>query len=188
MLRIYEPNQPELEALAPLKLEDQTVEMPSLEGGFIFHIGTAGDEVAEAQCSGSFTGELLTNNAHKDQLRLTSATVGDEGACEGPFGTPQIMLGGFPLTVTIGSTGKAQITGKLEAALDNGSGVPSSCEYKGKLTAPGKVPTAGKFTMNIKGELTSPTHQCLKLFIATDPEEAPIVGVGLHESLYITEF
>jgi hypothetical protein len=189
MLRIYEPMQPELTIPAPVRLEDLTYQNPEVEGGFVFEVGSVRNKISEAECSGGFEGELESNNENKDTVRLTSGFVGMEGECEGQFGTPRVTLGGFPLILTLGSSGKSKVTGSLEVAIEAGAGIPASCVYKGKLVVTGKIPTVDALTLNMKGNLNSPTKTCEHMYFkTTEPESGPIDAYGAHEALWASPF
>jgi hypothetical protein len=189
MLRIYEPGQPELVPPAPLTLSDPTYQHVGVEGGFNFRVGTPSNQFEEAECSGGFAGDITTDNDNKDEIQLSSGFVGEEGMCEGPFGTSHVALGNFPLKLIVSSSGKVSTKGALEIAIEDGPGLPSSCLYKGKVTVPGKAPTAGALTMNMKGQLRSPTRACLQLYFITDEAESGVISAyGAHEELYALAF
>ncbi len=189
MLRIYEPGQPELVPPAPLTLSDPTYQDVGVEGGFNFRVGTPSNQFEEAECDGGFAGEIVTDNDNKDEIHLGSGSVGEGGICEGPFGTARIMLGNFPVTLIVGSNGKVSTKGELEVAIEGAPGLPPSCLYKGKVDVPGRVATAGALTMNMKGDLRSPTRACLQLYFVTDEAESGVISAyGAHEALYALAF
>jgi hypothetical protein len=189
MLRIYEPNQAELVPPAPLTLTDPTYQHMGAEGGFNFRVGTPSNQFEEAECAGTFDGEIVTDNTNKDEIRLASGSVGEAGMCEGPFGTSHIAFGNFPLKLIVSSSGKVSTKGEIEVAIEDGPGLPPSCLYKGKISVPGKVPTAGVLTMNVKGDLRSPSRSCLQLYFVSDEAESGVItAYGAQEALYTLAF
>lgn len=189
MMRLYEPDQPELVVPAPLTLEDPTHQRGEAEGGFVFQVGTVHDKIGLAQCAGGFAGQLMLNNANRDQIRLESGYVGVSGECPGQFGTADIELGGFPLVLTLVSNGKGKVAGDLEIHVKDGAGLPPDCLYRGKVLVSGKIATVGQLTLNMRAELRSPVHECLRLFLTTDPEESGYLsGLGANEALYVSLF
>jgi hypothetical protein len=138
-----------------------------LYGGINFETPSGPMSCEEHGMSG-FYGKVVTNQTPKDSVAISSpmeifGNVNGAGACEAPtvLGTATVFqVSGVPATLTLGSTGKAQLvptSGKLAFKMEFSGG--AICQYeRAKLTGfvgtpfswvPADVQFSGqKFTLN----------------------------------------